>query len=298
MVKHALVTGSAGFVGRHMVSYLDQLGFNVDLCDIKYEDDFPHWKDANFLFMSKTKQYDLVFHCAYHVGGRVEIDGKPANMHLNAQLDGGLFEWAIRTNQRHVIYFSSSAAYPVNMQQAPDDTRLRESDVNFSYPEVPDGRYGAAKLFGEQLAQAARECGLKVTVLRPFSGYGEDQDLSYPFPAFIQRALNREDPFVIWGTMNQRRDWIHIDDVVTATMAIVEAETTEPVNLCTGVATTMLDLAKLVTSRVGYEPKIEHDLTKPMGVLNRVGDPHNMWRYFQPRIDIHEGVARALKGKI
>jgi nucleoside-diphosphate-sugar epimerase len=299
MVKRALVTGSAGFIGRHTVAHLDSLGWwDVDVCDVKYGDLDPYDKDANWLFHTNDRRYDLVIHAAYHVGGRIEIDGKPANLHLNAQLDANLFEWAVRTKQRHVVYFSSSAAYPTALQEDLNGYRLRESDIDFEYPFKPDGRYGQAKLHGEHMAQAARECGVPVTVLRPFSGYGEDQDLTYPFPAFVRRALDRTDPFTIWGTMNQRRDFIHVDDVIEATMKIVEAETNQPINLCTGVATTMYDLAKIVISHInGYEPVIDQDLTKPMGVLNRVGDPHSMWKYHQPKIDIYEGVTRAMKGK-
>jgi len=298
MVKTALVTGSAGFIGRHTVVHLDTLGWNVDMCDIKYDDLDPWYRDANFVFQTNGKRYDLVVHAAYHVGGRVEIDGKPANLHLNAQLDANLFEWAVRTRQPHVVYFSSSAAYPTHLQATLDNYRLRESDIDFHAPDQPDGRYGEAKLYGEKMAEAARECGVKITVLRPFSGYGEDQDLAYPFPAFIQRALDRTDPFTIWGTMNQRRDFIHVDDIMIAMMNIIEDGIELPVNLCTGVATTMWNLAHLVADVVDYEPHIDHDLSKPMGVLNRVGDPTRMLAYHTPTIDIFEGVARALKGRI
>src|SRR5687767_4547599 len=135
MVKTALVTGSAGFIGRHMVAHLDVLGWNVDMCDIKYDDLDPFHRDANWVFQTNSKRYDLVIHAAYHVGGRVEIDGKPANLHLNAQLDANLFEWVVRTRQRHVIYFSSSAAYPTFLQASPDDYRLKETDISFDAPD-------------------------------------------------------------------------------------------------------------------------------------------------------------------
>jgi len=74
-----------------------------------------------------------------------------------------------------------------------------------------------AKLSGEYLAGfAAKEYGLDVIVYRPFSGYGEDQDLTYPFPSIVRRAVRRESPFVVWGSGKQLRDFIHIDDVVEA----------------------------------------------------------------------------------
>jgi nucleoside-diphosphate-sugar epimerase len=114
----------------------------------------------------------------------------------------------------------------------------------------PDQTYGWAKLTGEMLAEHARAAGVAVHVLRPFSGYGEDQGTEYPFGAFIERARKREDPFVIWGDGRQVRDWVHIDDVIGATLAVVEADYQEPVNVCTGRGVSMAELAgNLITRR-------------------------------------------------
>src|SRR5882762_4540552 len=95
----------------------------------------------------------------------------------------------------------------------------------------PDMTYGWAKLTGEVLAGYAIQAGLQVQVFRPFSGYGEDQALDYPFPSFIDRALRWAEPFEIWGDGTQTRDWIHIDDIVGATLAAIDQDVKGPINL-------------------------------------------------------------------
>ena len=159
----------------------------------------------------------------------------------------------------------------------------------------PDQLYGWAKLTGEQLADRARQAGVAVSVVRPFSGYGSDQDDCYPFPAFIDRALRREDPFQVWGDGEQTRDFIHIDDIVGAVMAMCEREISGPVNLCSGVATSFSNLARMVCDAAGYEPKIEHLISAPTGVHHRVGDPRLSARFYTPRISLSQGIEWAMK---
>ena len=109
--------------------------------------------------------------------------------------------------------------------------------------------YGWAKLTGEMLCEYLRREGLTVTVLRPFSGYGEDQSLDYPFPSFIQRAVSKEDPFQIWGSSLTTRDWIHIEDVVAASLMLARDRMSINVNLCTGRATSFMELFNIVTKQ-------------------------------------------------
>lgn len=291
----ALVTGSAGFVGRHMAPALTARDF-----DVVRGWDLVTGQDACDRFRYEDSHFDLVVHCAYHVGGRAAIDGEPRMLARNLELDAMLFDWAVRTGQGRVLYFSSSAAYPVHLQQHLGTARpLNEDDIQFGALTVgtPDARYGWAKLTGEQLAGAAREAGLPVTVVRPFSGYGEDQDDTYPFRAIVERARRRDDPFVVWGPGDQVRDWIHIDDVVNGTLAVVESGTTDPVNLCTGVGTSMLELAAMCCEQVGYSPKVTPLRDKPTGLAYRVGDPTRFHEHWVPKVTLAEGVARALENQ-
>lgn len=297
----ALVTGAAGFIGRHMSRELEMRGYDVVHVDVEPWCSCCAPTDARHVFQWDVRMFDLVVHAAYHVGGRAAIDGEPRLLARNLQLDAAMFDWAVRTGQGRVLYFSSSAAYPVALQDFAAAERgylLREDDVTHggkSYGQ-PDARYGYAKLTGERLAMAAAESGLKVHTVRPFSGYGTDQSTDYPFPAFIERARRGLDPFVIWGSGEQSRDWIHVDDVIAGALAVAEADYRAPVNLCTGIGTTMRELAETICLAIGYEPKFEPMPDKPAGVHHRVGDPSRFARFYTPRVSLAAGIVRAIEG--
>lgn len=289
-VKKALVTGSAGFVGRRMVSQLYDRGWAVHAADI------VNGHDALEVFHAGVEVYDLVVHAAARAPHRAAIDGQPSIMPYNVMLDAAMFDWAVRTRQRRVLYLSSSAAYPVDYQDDFATAKpLTESMIRFDRYNIgrPDASYGWAKLTGEKMAAAATDAGLAVHIVRPFSGYGEDQGVDWPFGAFADRARRREDPFVIWGDGNQVRDWIHIDDVVSGALALVDADVRKPVNLCTGIGTSMRELVEMLCAEAGYRPHLEFRLDAPTGVASRVGDPTRFAEFYTPRVSIGEGVKRA-----
>jgi nucleoside-diphosphate-sugar epimerase len=89
------------------------------------------------------------------------------------------------------------------------------------------------------------------------------------------------------------RDWIHIDDVIAGALAVVESGTEDPVNICTGVGTSMLELAQLCCDAAGYSPEITPLPDKPTGVAYRVGDPTRFHEYWVPKVSLDEGVRRA-----
>lgn len=296
-MKRALVTGGSGFVGRYMIEALDARGFEVWNIDLK------EGIDCRNFFKDNYTRFDLVVHLAAIVGGRMKIEGDPLSVATDLAIDSDMFNWAVRTKQPHVIYYSSSAAYPIELQNgdyARAGHRLRERDINLANIESPDFTYGWAKLTGEYLAQFARREGVRVDVFRPFSGYGTDQDLDYPFPSFIKRALAKEAPFKIWGTGKQVRDWIHISDVVEGTLQWAE-ETFQSegvtVNLCTGRATQFTDLAGMVMKAAGYVADVKTEPDKPQGVLHRVGSPVYMREVYAPRITLEHGISMAMRGQ-
>jgi nucleoside-diphosphate-sugar epimerase len=287
----ALVTGSAGFLGRHFVHELRTRGWDVDGIDIEpmaYPGNLD-WDEGQGLIRTTqgdvmdafrmtlqhgTKLYDLVVHAAAMAPNRLGIDRIPTSHIHNRMLDAAMFDWAIRTGQARVLYLSSC----VVLDRAPDP-------------------YGETKLAGEKMAQLARRAGTPVTVVRPFSGYGSDQSTDFPFPAFVRRVLAWEDPFTIWGDGDQVRDWIHVDDVVRGALAVVDSDTEDPIQLCSGVGTSMFDLTRLMHRMAGQDPEgVSYSFLgdMPTGPTRRVGDPRGMLQLYTPTVSLEQGIKRAL----
>lgn len=288
-----LLTGASGFVGRHLHRALLDRGdlvLGIDLNPTL----LVRRGDALDFFRTDDRSWDLAIHCAAIIGGRASIDGSPLGVATNLALDAWYFRWLVRTGTPRAVFFSSSAAYPVALQQPGEIHRLIESDINLDLISRPDATYGLAKVVGEQLVPVVEAHGTRMTVLRPFSGYGEDQDEAYPFPAFIRRARERQDPFEVWGDGSSTRDWIHISDVVGATLAAVDQGVHGPVNLGWGRATSFDELAQYVTQAAGYSPIIKHRASAPQGVHHRVCDPKQMLAFYDPQVTLEEGIRRAL----
>lgn len=287
---NVLVTGSRGLLGRHLTKALTARGDRVTGWDI------AEGRDCLSLFRNSTRRYDLAIHCAAIVGGRETIENAPLMVGTNLALDAWFFRWLELSGTPRAVYYSSSAVYPTWLQQdlgGRFKARWKLSERELDLREVnglPDQTYGWTKLTGEMLASY---CSAQVTVLRPFSGYAPDQDLAYPFPSFIRRAKQRMDPFEIWGDGTAVRDWIHIDDIVGATLAAVNQEITGPVNVCSGVGVSFNELAQMVCEQAGYSPTFKHLLRAPTGVFHRVGDPTTMLSFYQPQITLKQGIAGA-----
>lgn len=286
-MKRALITGSAGFVGRHFARRLLAEGWTISHCDIREGIDCRDWFRSH-----PITSVDLVIHCAAIVGGRAKIDGDPLAIADNLSIDAALFRWAAQAHPGAVVYFSSSAAYPVQLQQRGCSAPLREDWIS-DMVALPDQTYGWAKLTGERLAAVAAAHGLRVHVVRPFSGYGEDQDLDYPFPAFAQRIREGSDPFEIWGDGTQWRDWIHIDDIVEAVMVMLAKDIRGPVNLGHQ-SCDFRTLAALMLQAAGRKAEIRPLPDKPTGVWWRVADTTRLREFYAPRVSLSEGIARAL----
>lgn len=292
MVK-ILLTGSAGFLGRNFHRHLVLRDYgDVWAVDVAAKP----FINALEVFREDDGHYDLVIHCAAVAPHRAAIDGKTLAVGAGClELDAAMFQWAARTRPGRVVYFSSSAAYPTRGQRAEHHWALDEQYIDLEHSQgEPDAIYGWVKLMGERLAAAYRAQGGAVTVLRPFSGYGEDQSDDFPFGAFRDRARRRDDPFVVWGDGTQVRDWVHVDDVIGAVLAAVENGVDGPVNICSGVGTSMAELAALFAAEAGYDPRFDFRADQPAGVAYRVGDPTRLNTFYTPTVTIEEGVRRAL----
>ena len=328
-----LILGGCGFVGRrfvHRLSHLDHIVTCVDdmSAGIAVENWFLQPKAENCRFEyrdcrdffrgTNAREFDLVIHCAAIVGGRKYIDGDPLLVGTNLSIDSELFNWVVKERDRFgllrpatsapkVIYFSSSAVYPAELQTEKKNLLLSEAllDFRFSRVSLPEASYGFCKLAGEYLANiAARQYGLNVAIYRPFGGYGEDQSLDYPFPAIVKRFVDNEKPSIkVWGSGNQLRDFIYIEDVVDAVLATYEKLKPSMTvglgfgnvcNLGTGLGMSFMKLAELIMQESGYEGLITNDPGKPEGVFARVADTAKLNQWYTPTTTLLEGIRKML----
>lgn len=310
------VTGFVGFVGAAFTRRLLAEGHEVTGIDIRLKKSewmrpyqhgtFPKLNYIcddvrRFFRQSRVDEFDLVIHCAAVVGGRLKIEGDPLAVATNLSIDADFWNWVSRVKSKtRVIYFSSSAVYPTELQTERLHCALAEGLVSFDQTRfgLPDQTYGFAKFAGELLArQAVQNYGVQAVIYRPFSGYGEDQALDYPFPSIVQRVVNGDDPITIWGSGNQQRDFIHIDDIldmVLSTYDKLEPGTT--LNLGLGDAISFKRLAELVCVVAEHRADIVTDPSKPEGVFSRVADIYQMEQYgLKPKISLVDGIKRALK---
>jgi UDP-glucose 4-epimerase len=336
----SLVTGGCGFVGRHLTRRLLELGHDVWIVDdlstglhpdrwlggssqagagggaVEYRVGartvtFVH-EDVSVTMLKQLgtirgprvsfPNFDFVFALASVVGGRTTIDGDPMHVAIDLSIDALFFLWLVRSGKKvgKVLYASSSAAYPINLQAKTAHVALREEMIDFTTGELgqPDMTYGWSKLTGEYLSHlAAKQYGVHIACVRPFSGYGEDQDLSYPVPAIAYRVARGDNPVAVWGTGEQGRDFVHIEDCITAmVLAIDRIGDGSGVNIGTGVLTNFLEVAALFVRLAGRDATVQPTIGKPVGVQSRYCDPSHMEKIlgWRPGISLEEGFQRVL----
>lgn len=333
-----LITGGCGFVGRHLVAKLSRRHANLfildDLSTGKHPSAWLHgysrdrrgeievfangdttisflradageffWRELRGECLLATDMIPEIYHLASIVGGRSVIDGDPLLVATDLAIDALFFRWAAKHRSKigRALYASSSAAYPIDLQQSTGragSTALREDMINFEGTiGKPDMTYGWSKLTGEYLARlAAERYGLRVACVRPFSGYGEDQDLSYPVPAIAYRVAGRENPLTVWGTGKQARDFVYIDDCIDAMLLVIERVSDgRGVNIGTGELTSFIDVARLFLRLEGHDAEVKPLVDAPVGVQSRYCDPTLVRSLgWQPATSLEAGFRKVL----
>jgi nucleoside-diphosphate-sugar epimerase len=321
IMRKVLITGAAGFVGRYFTKHFLDAGDEVWCIDNvapltggKLPKEWPlfdprEYKNFKFLhedcrdFFKKNKNtdFDLALHLAAMVGGRLMIENNPLVVAEDLAIDAGYWSWAKEVKPKKTITFSSSAAYPIHLQRKEEYVLLKEDMMDFKDTlGMPDMTYGWAKLTTEYVGRVAYEkYGLKSVAYRPFSGYGEDQDKAYPFPSICKRALDNigSTDFMVWGTGDQMRDFIHISDCVRGVITTMDKiDNGEAINLSTGTLISFKQFAKIACNLCGYDPVIVGSTDKPSGVFARGGDKAKQVKLgFEYEIDFKEGVKQGLE---
>lgn len=321
-MKKILITGGAGFVGRRFCRRFLEAGDQVYCVDpvakdtggIHPEQSWPLYRPMdydNFHFFQEDcrdwfKQhhdddFDCVLHLAAMVGGRAMIENRPLAVADDLSIDAEYWQWAERTRPAKTLCFSSSAAYPISRQREEGYELLTEDMISFDGDiGMPDMSYGWAKLTCEYLARLAYEKhGLNSVCYRPFSGYGEDQDDSYPFPSICKRAIahSGQSTLTVWGTGDQMRDFIYIEDCVDGVLTTMDkVNDGDAINLSTGIYTSFKQFARIAADECGYQPEVIGLSNKPSGVFARGGDTRKQTAYgFCWSTAFREGINKAIQ---
>ncbi|MGE3858347.1 MAG: NAD-dependent epimerase/dehydratase family protein [Dehalococcoidia bacterium] len=194
----------------------------------------------------------------------------------------------------HAVVISSSCVYDDSVPVPTPEIGAFEG-----WPERVNEGYGWAKRIEELAASYLRaETGMQVTVLRPFNVYGGNYpwhsgERAHVIPSLVKRVLDGEDPLVVWGSGEQRRNFLHGADAAFAMLKVVEAGPGDPVNIGYEDDTRIADLVNLVCDVTGRSPRIVFDRSKPDGQARKSADATRLRALtggYEPRISLREGI--------
>lgn len=311
--QKALITGGCSFIGSHLADALVARGATVRVADdlssgrrenieLLLETGKVEFLELNLLDAGNADRavegMDHVFHLAANHGGRGYIDLHQAACATNFALDGLMIRAAHQAGVKKFTFASSGCVYPCGLQEDPSQIVYLTEDL-VRPPYESDGLYGWAKLMTELTLQAYhRDYGFKCASLRYFTAYGERCLENHAVVAMIARAFVKQDPFIVWGTGEQIRNWTFVSDIVEGTILAAEKiDDGTAVNLGTMERTRVIDAAAEILRRTGVNSKLLPDPTKPTGPYNRVADNSLARRLlgWEPKVSFSDGLDRTIK---
>lgn len=286
--RKVLVTGGASFIGSNLANALLTRGAKVrvvdDLSSGKFDNIRGNVQDGTIEFYDGDLRergvaehavdgMSVVFHLAADHGGRGYVDLHQAACAVNLMLDGLVFRACHQAKVDKVVYASSGCVYPNYIQTDPQKMIYLTEDM-VGPPFDADNMYGWAKLMAEMTLRAYyKEWGMRSASCRYFTVYGPRGVENHAIIALIARAFIGQDPFVVWGTGEQIRNWTYVDDIVSGTILAAERiEDGTAVNLGTMERIKVIDAVHEILRTFGRRPKIQLHPEMPTGPLNRVAD--------------------------
>lgn len=271
-----MVTGGAGFLGRHVVARLEETGV-ADIVVPRSADYDLRAADGVAAALADGRP-DVVIHLAAVVGGIGANRENPGTFfYENAIMGIQLMEAARRSGVRKFVTIGTVCSYP-KFTPVP----FHEDDLWGGYPEETNAPYGIAKKALLVQGQAYRQqYGFDAIYLIPVNLYGPWDNFhpasSHVIPALIKKCIDAREagaPAIeVWGTGSASREFIYVDDAAAGiVLASDRYDGEEPVNLGTGREITIRDLITLIATLTNYHGAIQWDTTKPDGQPRRALD--------------------------
>jgi len=306
--KRVLITGGASFIGSSLVDAPVSRGAIVrvvdDLSTGRYEYISQLVDSGSVEFIKgdlldaeiatrSVRGIEYLFHLAAIHGGRGYVDLHNVECSMNLILDGQLFREAVKAHVEKIIFASSGCVYPNHLQSDPaKEVYLTEDLVGPPYDA--DNMYGWAKLMAElTLRHFVKQGLLKAASCRYFTVYGPRGKEDHAVIAMIARAFIQQNPFEVWGTGEQIRNWTYIDDIVEGTVLAAEGiDDGTAVNLGTMQRIRVVDAAAMILRRMGVEVPLKFLPDMPTGPYNRVAANRLAKELldWEPRVPFREGI--------
>jgi len=312
--KRVLVGGGCGFLGSYLVPQLVEAGASVtvvDNLDNGFLDNLDRVRDQVEFFQADlrdislcdevTRGKDVVLNLAAKAFGMEYSRGHNGEMLVYNLLSTlAPLEAARRNDVKRYLIVSSSCVYP---DEAPIPTP--ELPVFTGMPESVNEGYGWAKRIQELAGTYyARDYGMRVSIVRPFNPYGGNyrwraEEKAHVIPALVKRIMDGEDPLVVWGSGQQRRNFLHASDATRLIMKVVEGDVVAtPVNIGYDDDVTIAGLVDLICHVSGKHPRIVFDTSKPEGRFRKCADPSRLrgiTKGYMPRISLQQGIEEMIQ---
>lgn len=266
----ALVTGGTGFLGTYVVEELERRGWEVD-APSHLAIDLKHSKEVSGMFR-RLGVPDVVVHCAAAVGGIGANERFPGKFfYENAVMGIHLMEVARNWRVPKMVTIGTACMYPEALPSPQS-----EDDLWNGYPAPATAPYAFAKRAILEMGMAYRQqYDFNAVMVIPTNLYGPrdnfNTETGHVIPAMIRRfAESGDGPVTLWGSGSPTRDFLYAEDAARGIVDAVERyDRPEPVNLGSGVETSIKDLAETIAILTGYTGEILWDETRPAGTPHR-----------------------------